>query len=161
VTLKLRPRNDLFKVLMDMMYHSGEGDLCIVECFMNEECVTPGSVFALGDRAHMIGLDVEDDVKRLTAVYSPKDAKGARATAARMVVRAESAELAGDVVTDLACAAVLGEKASKTPAGDHLMHVYCTDEAKARSSNTSHKKVLSGLRVKSLGFGGKGLGVRG
>jgi hypothetical protein len=144
VTLKLRSRNDLFSAAYDMMYHTAEPDLCVVECFMNDECVSQGSVFAIGDRARIATLEGSaDDVKRLTAVYSPKDAKGKNAAASSMVVKAESAELANDVVTEVACDAVLGEKAANTSAAEHLVHIHCTDESKgAAGGGSSHKKVL-------------------
>ena len=58
-------------------------------------------------------------------------------------VKAESAELANDVVTEAACEAVLGDKAANGAAGEHLMHIHCTDESKGFSGGgTSHKKVL-------------------
>ena len=89
VKLKLRARNDLFSTLYNMMYHTSEPDLCIVECFMKDECVSQGSVFAIGDRAHIATLEsTAEDVKRLTSVYVPKDAKGRNATSSSIVVRA-------------------------------------------------------------------------
>lgn len=87
VTLKLKSRNDLFSTAYDMVYHTSDPDLCIVECFMKDECVSQGSVFAIGDKANIATLEgTADDIKRLTAVYTPKDAKGRNATASRTVV---------------------------------------------------------------------------
>ena len=87
VTLKLKARNDLFSTVYDTAYHTADPDLCIVECFMNDECVSQGSVFAIGDKARIATLEsTADDVKRLTSVYSPKDAKGRNAASSRMVV---------------------------------------------------------------------------
>ena len=88
VKLKLRARNDLFSTLYNMAYRTGEPDLCIVECFMKDECVSQGSVFAIGDRARIATLEnTAEDVKRLTSVYVPKDAKGRNATSSSIVVR--------------------------------------------------------------------------
>lgn len=87
VTLRMRSRNDLFSVVYDMMYHTADPDLCVVECFMKDECVGAGSVFAIGDKARIATLEgVADDVKRLTGVHAVKDAKGNKATAGRIVV---------------------------------------------------------------------------
>ena len=62
-----------------------------------------------------------------------------------------SRELATDVVTEAACAAVLGDKAAQSPAARHLLSIHCTDQAKG----TTHEKLLKlTFRMPAPGAGG-------
>lgn len=138
VTLRLKRRNNLYSAAYDVL-RPGEldPDRVVVECVMREGLVQPGSVFAVGEKAAVATLERnagKRDVARLCGSHAPRDAAGRRALAVGVTLKAESPELADDVVTETALAAALGEKAFAGPAGRYLETIHCTDEASGPSS---------------------------
>ena len=106
VTLRLRKRHDLFRVLYEFRNPAmAEKDEVIVECFFRDGIVAPGFCFALGATDAMLALEKSplgaNDVARLCEkCVGPKDAAGRRRLSKELVLKAESAELGADVIVD-------------------------------------------------------------
>ena len=117
VTLRLRKRHDLFRVLYEFRNPAmAEKDEVIVECFFRDGIVAPGFCFALGATDAMLALEKsplgEKDVARLCEkCVGPKDAAGRRRLSKDLVLKAESAELGADVVVEEALETLFSERA--------------------------------------------------
>ena len=117
VTLRLRKRHDLFRILYEFRYPAAaEKDEVVVECFFRDGVVRPGFCFALGEQNAMRALEKSKlgstDVARLCEkCVGPKDAAGRRRLSAELVLKAESAELGADVVFEEALETLFSERA--------------------------------------------------
>ena len=117
VTLRLRKRHDLFRILYEFRYPAAaEKDEAVVECFFRDGVVRPGFCFALGEQNAMRALEKSKlgstDVARLCEkCVGPKDAAGRRRLSAELVLKAESAELGADVVFEEALETLFSERA--------------------------------------------------
>ena len=117
VTLNLRKRHDLFRVAYEFQNPAmAEKDELVVECFFRDGVVGPGFGFALGDADAVRALEKsklgKKDVARLCEkCVGPKDAAGRRRLSASLVLKAESAELGADVVSDEALETLFSERA--------------------------------------------------
>ena len=141
VTLRLKKRNDLYSAAYDLL-RPGEldPDRVVVECAMREGVVQPGTVFAVGDKAAVATLERnagKRDVARLCGSHAPRDATGRRALAVGVTLKAESPELADDILTETALAAALGESAFAGPAGRYLETIHCAEEASGKGVGNS------------------------
>ena len=117
VTLRLRKRHDLFRLLYEFRYPAAaETDEAVGECFFRDGVVRPGFCFALGEQNAMRALEKSKigstDVARLCEkCVGPKDAAGRRRLSAELVLKAESAELGADVVFEEALETLFSERA--------------------------------------------------
>ena len=141
VTLRLKKRNDLYSAAYDLL-RPGEldPDRVVVECAMREGVVQPGTVFAVGDKAAVATLERnagKRDVARLCGSHAPRDAAGRRTLAVGVTLKAESPELADDILTETALAAALGESAFAGPAGRYLETIHCAEESGPSSDSRS------------------------
>jgi hypothetical protein len=152
VTLKMRNRTDPFALFFRYLDSKNKTptlppadphDTCVVECVMRDDAgISPGCGFAFGTTRGMAKLEkVADDVARLmsVAVVKHRDGSGPLAgtkkTSNAVVVKAESSELASDVVSDVVCELALGEAAASSTHGKHLLHAHCANEATTAEYN--------------------------
>ena len=144
ITLKLKPRHDLYSAATAFQGRSIP-DYCVIECLMNDECVQPGSVFAFGPKdliENLEGAEGEKDLKKLCQTFVPKRDHGQRVTHKDVVIKAESAELANDVVFTPEVVKVIGESTWVANGLASLVAVHCTDEAPPKFGSPPHPKTL-------------------
>lgn len=154
VTLRLRKRHDLFRVLYEFRNPAmAEKDEVIVECFFRDGIVAPGFCFALGATDAMLALEKSPlgakDVARLCEkCVGPKDAAGRRRLSKELVLKAESAELGADVIVDEALETLFSERAydaKKTSVGAFFKTAQCLVFGEDGGSGTLSAPKVTGV----------------
>ena len=160
VTLKLQKRHDLFHVINALSNPAlATKDTCVVECFFNPGVVQPGTCFAIGKLKNIKNLEKSNkgklDVARLCDTFAgPKDIGGRRRVSSLLTVKAESQELACDVLTDVSLAALFGEKTFSESASERFLktiHAACGDGGSASSTGVLAQPALEKVKEKGDG----------
>jgi len=126
ITLKLKKRHDLAFLGYELSNPAvSKKDQCVVECFFNPGVIGPGFAFAIGDSSSVRNLESsvgKKDIARLCEKTSgPKDAAGRRRVSTLLTVKAESSELASDILTDFLLEKLFGEVAFKTSKAEKFL----------------------------------------
>ena len=109
---------------------------------MNDGCVQPGSVFAFGPKDSREPRARRAKKTKLCQTFVPKRDHGQRVTHKDVVIKAESAELANDVVFTPEVVKVIGESTWVANGLASLVAVHCTDEAPPKFGSPPHPKTL-------------------